>query len=342
MKHFNRTLYCTKVFDCDLGRASCASAEKKLLHLHFTPQTRSTFSFRMPPRDPFAHVPRRDLINIEDKAIIRNGIRMDSTRNRFEEYMCEIRAKIPRAQPENKFDHHNSPDLIRLVPSRYFRQFGIEKDAEICANQTPFNYHTEDIENQIKEWHDKKTRWEVNSIKIDTRLDPCPGAFIYKKSGATAGQLISLNLIEIEMLVDFLSSIILPGIMEAGSEIAKLKRRKFDFKRSTTVFTPIPLLEIGVPRDRIWKESPPIPKAEETKNKIDIQRNSAMYYENGEYSCESVVVHASKIGSRWFIGLYKKEGKEKYQSVWFSPFEAQWLIFYLTQIYTSLTSKLRQ
>jgi len=294
----------------------------------------------MPTRSSFLPVAQLDLIDSNNTDIIRNGTKMDSKRNAFEEYMKAVRAKIPRLQTRQHFDHHQSPESFQLVPSSKYRLFGIEK--EIGNYLKSVNYKIQDVENQINFWHNKKTAWEVNSLKLDIRHRPYLGVYIYKKTGATAGQLITLNLIEMEMMVELLSSIVLPGIKNAGTEETKLKTPKFEYQRSTISFVPIELNELGLARDRICKENCTPPNAEETLRKIESQKQRDSFYENGDYTCESIEVHASKMGARWFIGLYKREGFEKHQSVWFSAFEAQWLTFYLAKLYKTLTRRFEE
>jgi len=105
----------------------------------------------MPSRAKFRPVSNLDLIRLQEGDIYRNGIRMDSRkRNPFEEYMREIRAKIPKLQSRQILNHHENPDSIVLKPSPYYRQFGIEKEAESYVLQeqelSPFGYTLEEIE----------------------------------------------------------------------------------------------------------------------------------------------------------------------------------------------------
>jgi len=47
--------------------------------------------------------------------------------------MREIRAKNPKLQSRQILNYHESPDSIVLKLSQYYRQFGIEKEAESCV-----------------------------------------------------------------------------------------------------------------------------------------------------------------------------------------------------------------
>jgi hypothetical protein len=79
-------------------------------------------------------------------------------------------------------------------------------------------YTEEDLKNQIEAWHFKDTPYVINSLKMNFRKSPCPGVFIYKRTGSTAGQVVSLDLVEMELLIMAISLQIIPDIEEFYDE----------------------------------------------------------------------------------------------------------------------------
>jgi len=265
-----------------------------------------------------------------------------NTKSTLETLRCPDREKIQKRSPvaDDKFDHHSCPKpfKIKFATSR-LKQLQVPEET---YNSDQRNYTKAELVQQVDKWHEKEPRYLVNSIAVHLRPAPYHGVFLYKRAGATAGQIISIGLYELEKLITLFCDIILPDIEHSEDEDVRIPKRDFEPLRDERVdFCPMqispPLVRL---RDTVYGGETKHPDSTTLLGKVTHQKNSKDFYENGLYNTGSLQVHVSKINERWFIGLYKTEGDEKHQSVWFSVYEAQWVIDRLAKVYKETLQKL--
>jgi len=94
-------------------------------------------------------------------------------------------------------------------------------------------------------WHNSNYRTQINSVKVAIRKKPCPGISIHKLTGVTAGQVVTMNLIEMEQLIELFSMVIIPDILINNTDETKLKKRPFVFEQKKVAFVPGRLTDVG-------------------------------------------------------------------------------------------------
>lgn len=237
--------------------------------------------------------------------------------------------KIIRVEEE---DHHHPPPA---------RQFEFHEDLDEV--QPPWDPKSNivflpapdlsSIESQIDYWHERETRSVINSLKVDIREKPYFSILIYKRWGSTVGQCVHLDMFEVEQLISLLVKRIIPDVYSAiKNSFTTVIKKPVPYGPIEVEFEPIDFAQLGVPRDGSHSnEDKPAPAF--VLEKIQQQMKKKSFYEQGLYKFRTVSVHLNLISKRWLIGLYKTTGEKKYQCVWLSIYEAQWLADTLMKLY---------
>jgi hypothetical protein len=165
----------------------------------------------------------------------------------FNEFRAKPKPTIGRKrkfdQSVRSFDHHSPPPASTFHKNPYPDIFTPEPYT-ISRQKTPsFKYSKPDIETQINEWHVKDVKFVINSVKLDKRDDKYPGALIYKRTGNTAGQVISWSVSEIELIVKLFANQIFPDIFEFGLKANKIPECDFVQESVTFQYTPFDFKE---------------------------------------------------------------------------------------------------
>jgi hypothetical protein len=173
------------------------------------------------------------------------------------------------------FDHHTPPEGCHFVRNPYPTIFQRENYIILKVATPRFRYSTEQIQNQIDEWHAKDVRFVINSLKLDKRKGTTPGVHIYKKTGITAGQLVSLCIQEIELIMKLLANQIFPDVFEFGPKGNKIPECDFVQESVSFYYSPFNWKDEGIPEDNFW-HAPRKPAVREVINKIRIQQNTLL------------------------------------------------------------------
>lgn len=231
------------------------------------------------------------------------------------------------------FNHHNPP------PERKFEISGNTDDyQEVLQCSDPDvglkTCPTEDeIRQQIDYWFARECRYNVNSVRMDIREIPYVSIVLFKVSGTTIGQLVHLSIKEVEYLIEFLAAWVIPEISKCVDEKRiKIRSKKFTQKGKINVKY-VDFVKKQVPLDTVCTLNAEKPTVQEVAGKIKDQRSKPYYYEKGINSFDTISAHVTEINGRWYIGLYKRIGEGAGNCIWFSIYEAQWILQGLMTLY---------
>jgi hypothetical protein len=180
-------------------------------------------------------------------------------------------------------------------------------------------------------------------VKLRLEFSKCPMISMYKQSGSTCGQELKFDLYETEMLIYVLCERVLPDFdYKVGrgipDELMNAKYVKLDYLRQAVLRQ----LEHtrNISRDNIVAlQDPRKPSGSYVLNKVAMQLAKHWYYSRGLYNFDTVSVLTSEISHRAYIGLYHRSGCNMGQAIWFSLFEAPWIIISLINLYVEACQK---
>lgn len=242
----------------------------------------------------------------------------------------------PNAYPVGKYSFESEFE---------FGKFGVINQKFFPKPTLVFDNHPKNraiLENQIKFWFDLANNTEfkkitqVNTVFVSlfdpNTFGPLPTLGLFKLSGSTRGQQIVLSLYECHNLLLALIhglDLLWKALNQPEAKSINIRHVEFDevyrYRPRTFEFSFFDLRAGGLPVEKVFTGTDKPFVDEDILNKIDKRLNNS--YSWMEFvNVESFRVLKCFVQGKFYFGLEKILGESTGQVIFFSAYEAQWLV----------------